>query len=340
MSYEELGAHATEIVRKAKEWELTRLGYTDMGDGTWMPPAGYSYADTQPTNYGDPGGTATQTTSSQDMVDRDMAEIDGKYDDIPELFSPFTWLPDPTSFDGAITGMENVQARLSAGAEDTTDPASGSPVPANLVLDGMDTSSDYLARWTGVAAMAFKQNFVDTFESITTNQFLAASYVKGALEAEKSLWHAARANVDQIAEDTLTALEHMDDCGKNEWSMAFTVAGAVVAIAAIPFTGGASTLAFTAVGGALSIGGAAIGNTDDPPELPMAGESPEAVCDAMREALRELKSEISKAEQKVYDSMVDLNNILAVNRSLFVAPRPDLADSGPGDIRDDMGVPR
>lgn len=337
MVYSELAANAAEIVKKAKEWELNRKGYLDMGDGRWMPPAGYSYAD-QSSSYD--GSTATDTMTSQDLVDRDMAELSAKYDDIPELYSPYTWLPDPATFDAAVTGLEDVQRRLSSGSGDANDPATGTVIPANTVLDGMDTSADYLARWTGIAAMTFKENFVDTFESITTNQFLAASYVKGAVQAEQSLWKIARDNIDKIATDTLHALDHMDACGKNQWSMAFTVAGAVVAIAAIPFTGGASTLAFTAVGGALAVGGAAVGSTPDPPELPMSGESPEAVCNAMREAIRKLGVEITAAETKVYDSMADLNNVLALNKELFVAPRPDLADTDPHNVRDHMGSAR
>jgi len=335
MSYQELSAHATEIMEKAVKWDLEHMGYIDNGDGTFTSTNSYPYGHGVP-GYGSPstGGYPTQS-----QVDSDMAEVSGRYDDVPELFSPFTWMPDPADFDSGIADLTAAMGRLSQGAG-AEDPTNGAAMPANTVLDGMDTSQDYLARWTGLAATQFKEKFVDTFESITTNQFLLASYVKGALEAEKSLWAAARENIDQIAHDTITALEECGDCGKNEWGMAFTVAGAVVALAAVPFTGGGSALAFAAVGGALSIGGAAVGNLEDPPELDMSGESASAVVDNMREAIARLKEEIAKAEQRIVDKMAELTGLVNGHKDVFVAPRPHLADAGPGSIRDDMGVPR
>lgn len=335
MSYEELAAHATEIMEKAMKWDLERMGYIDNGDGTYTSTSSY------PNGYGTTGYSSPSTGGypAQSQVDADMEEVSNRYNDVPELFAPFTWLPDPADFDAGIEDLTAAMGRLSQGAG-AEDPTNGSAMPANTVLDGMDTSQDYLARWTGLAATQFKEKFVDTFESITTNQFLLASYVKGALEAEKSLWDAARRNIDEIAEDTITALEECGDCGKNEWGMAFTVAGAVVALVAVPFTGGGSALAFAAIGGALSIGGAAVGNMDDPPELDMSGESAEAVVNNMRDAISKLKDEISKAEQKIVDKMTELTGLVNSNKDVFVAPRPNLADAGPGSIRDDMGVPR
>ncbi len=335
MSFEELSAHAQEIVEKAMEWDLERMGYMKVGDNEWMPRSSYGGRGGQYPGYG--GSTMTQSE-----VDADMAEVSGRYDDVPGLFDAFSSLPDPASFEAGIDDLTSALGKLSQGSGGE-DPTNGSPTPANTILDGMDTSQDYLARWTGIAAAQFKENFVDTFESITTNQFLLTSYIKGALEAEKSLWDAARRNIDEIAEDTITALEEMGDCGKNEWSMAFSVAGAVVALVAVPFTAGGSLVAaatFAGIGGALSIGGAAVGNMEEPPELDMSGESPEAVIGNMREAITKLKDEISKAEQKIADKMTELQGIVDGHRELFVAPRPNLADSGPGDIRDDMGVPR
>lgn len=321
MSFEELGGHASEIVTKAQEWELRKRGYSEV-DGGWV-------------NYSGPGYT-------QDRVDADMAEISAKYEDVPELFTEFMSLPDPASFDAGIEDLRATMGRLSQG-QGTKDPTSDMTPPANIVLDGMDTSQSYLARWTGIAASQFKANFVDTFESITTNQYLLAGYVKGALEAEKSLWHAARDNIDQIAESTITALDEMGDCGKNEWSVGLAVVGAVVAVAAVPFTAGGSLVAaatFAGIGGALSVGGAAAGTMEDPPEVSMSGESPEAVIGQMRETIGKLKDEIRNEEQKIADKMTELQVLVASHRELFVAPRPDLADTGPGDVRDDFGVPR
>ena len=316
MAYSDLAAKAQEIVAKAQEYDLRDRGYVKDGH-----------------RYYDTSGYKTQ-----EEIDADMKDVSGKYADVPGLFAPFESLPDPLSYDYEISQLEDVQKKLSSG-EKNDDPVSSSFYPANPTLDNMDTTQGYIARWTGVAAETFKENFVDKFESVTQNQFLLTGVVKGALQAERGIWVAARRDIEDIADHTISGIEHADDCGKNDWTMAFAVVGAVVSIAAVPVTGGAS-LALAAVGAAASVGGTAVGNMDDPPEEKFQGESAEAVVNEMRKAISSLKDHIRKAEEKIQSTMNDVNNVISGNPDYFVLPRPHLADADEHTVRDDFGVPR
>ena len=317
MAYEDLAAKAQEIVQKAQEYDLQDRGYLKDGD-RYIDTSGYK---------------------TQEQIDQDMQDVSSKYADVPGLFAPFESLPDPLAFDYEISQLEDVQKKLSSG-EKNDDPVSSGFYPANPTLDGMDTTQDYLARWTGIAASTFKENFADKFESITQNQFLLTGVVKGALQAERGIWVAARKDIEDIADKTISGIEHADDCGKNDWTMAFAVVGAVVSIAAVPVTGGTSALALAAIGAAASVGGTAIGNTDDPPEEGYQGESASAVVDQMRKAIQSLKGHIRDAEEKVQTTMNSVHDTITSAPDLFVLPRPNLADSTSQTVHDDFGVPR
>ena len=315
-SFQDLGSMAQEIVKKAQQYDLQRKSYLEV-DGEWRDMTG---------------------ERTQEMVDRDMADVSTKYADVPGLFAPFESIPDPGAFDYEIGQLDSVLGKLSAGAKNQ-DPVGRSFYPANTTLDGMDTTAGYIQRWTGVAASTFKENFVDTFESVTQNQFLLTGVIKGALQAQQGIWTGVRKDIVDIADKTLSGIEHCDDCGKNDWTMAFAVVGAVISIAAVPVTGGAS-LALAAVGGAVAVGGTAIGNSDEAPSEGYSGESAEAVVEAMRRAITSLKGHITDAETKIQKAMNDNIGVVNANRDLFVAPRPNLANADPGNVKDDFGVPR
>lgn len=317
MSYDDLYSKSQQIVELAMEYDLQDRGYYKQGD---------RYIDM----YGE---------RSQQQVDADMKDVSTRYADVPALFAPFCSLPDPASYDYEISQLGDSQGRLSSGTKND-DPVSSSFYPANPTLDNMDTTQDYIARWTGVAAMAFKENFVDKFESVTQNQFLLTGVVKGALQAEQGIWYAARKDIEEIADKTISGIKHADDCGKNDWTLAFAIVGAVVAIAAVPVTGGAS-LALAAVGAGLSVGGTAIGNMDDPPsDNSYSGESAEAVVNSMRKGISSLKEKISHQEQKIQDAMSSNADMVGANPELFELPRPNLADADPDTVQDDLGHAR
>ncbi|MGI5215513.1 hypothetical protein [Plantactinospora sp. CA-290183] len=260
------------------------------------------------------------------------------YAGVPGIFQPFTEMPKPETFDGMINHLATVMRKLSKGQSE--DAINGQLYPANSTLDELSGAGAWLANWTGEAASEFKANFVDKFPSVVANQFLLASVLKGALEAEREIWVRARADIDKIAHDGLEALEGAGGCGRNDWKMRFTVVAAVVALAAVPVTGGASLLAITAVGSAASV--AAEASADPPPEMRFSGESAYAVIQQVSEAATKLVEYINQQEQKIAVAMKSAQSVVGASRSSFVSARPQLAEADARNVTsgDYMGYSR
>ena len=311
MSYEQLMAHAAEIERLAVRGALEQKGFVYDGNGNPHPPM----------ELGPEGATYV------------MDDTVKQFADIPAMFAPFASMPDPADFGSMRDGLLAAMRELSTG-QTPTDPITGLGVEANITLDAMGGVGDTLRDWHGRAAAAFTLGFVEPFPSLTRNQFMLAAILKGAIEAEQEIWTNARANADKIAHDAITALEHMGDCGKNEWTMFFTVGASVAAVAATVVSGGTAVIALTAVGAASQVVAAAA--PDDPPRGQFSGETSEAVIGQVREALTRLATEIGRQEQKIATAMGSCRAYVAANRASFVAPRPALADATAGTIRDPL----
>jgi hypothetical protein len=262
------------------------------------------------------------------------AKATSDFADIPGLYEPFSLMPDPATYNGMIQDLSNVMRTLSSG-QANTDPIDGPIYPANPTLHKLSGTQSYLENWTGKAAEDFKRNFIDPFPAVVSNQFLLTAVLKAALEAHKEMWKRARTDIDNIATTTISALDHMDDCGSNDWSMAFTVLGAVVAIAAVPVTDGASLFALAAVGSAASVASSAAGSGDDHRQR-FSGESAGAVISQMRTAIAMLADDINTSEQKIVKATNDTYGTVAGSRSAFVSNRPMLANANADDIKTDQ----
>ena len=310
MSFEQLMQHARDIQQKAIEKSLEQHGVR-------RAPR--------------PGQPAL---SPMPLEAEKRQQIEQSFSDIPGLFRPFSEMPIPASFDGMIDDLSHALRMLSAG-QDPKDPINGTIYTSNTNLDKLSGSESYVEHWTGRAAMEFKSNFIDPFPSVVRNQFIIAAVLKSALEAQREIWVKARNDIDKIAHDALEALDRMDDCGKNEWTMTFTVVASVAAIAAVPLTGGASltvaALAVTAVGAASQVAAAAA--PDDPPKIQFSGETAEAVVSQLREAMSKLVELIGGQEAKISYALTNTHSLVTGGREGFVSKRPALAAATARDVR-------
>ena len=340
MSYEQLAAHAQEIQQLAVKYHLEERYSITEQDGKFYSPQ-------------DPGGTSYDSGQSSVYTDGELAakvqEAQAKFSPITDKFYDYLSLPDPANFDAPITGVKGVLNKLSLSANTTqgfSDPISGTMYPGNVELKDMTTAAEYLDNWDGVAAMTFVSNFATPFETITANQFNCAAVLANALEAEKALWAEGRKNIDTIAEQAISALKHMHDCGKNEWETAFSVVAAVVAItAATVATAGAAapvaaTIGLAAVGAGVGVAQTHIGQMEEAPKPQFSGESAEAVMNSVKEAIDKLKTYLHDAEQKIIDAMTNAASTVSSQRSNFVAKRPTLAGPANGQPgKAEVGVP-
>lgn len=320
MTFAQLAAHAEEIRAKAvrEQLNLELMAYERELDSA----SNYPF-------WGDsPGDIDRKVRQYKGEI---TPQIEAMFADVPQLFAPFEACPDPARFDTPISAMERTMAKLSTG-QASNDPVNATSYPANAELDKMSGSESYIEDWTGDAAQEFKENFIDPFPSIVHNQYALALVSRHALEAEKSIWIAARRDIDEIAHGANQALDHMNDCGGNSWNIGFAILGAVVAVAAIPLTAGASssTLAVSLAIVSGAAGAASSASYGDLEKTEFSGNSPTQVINSMREAISKLKTGIADAERTIADTMNRNQGVVAANHASFISPRPALADAGPG----------
>jgi hypothetical protein len=275
-------------------------------------------------------------------------QIEAMFGDILALYEPFTRTPDPEAFKAPINDLKNALARLSMGRGESVDPIStnGRQYPASITLEKVNGAAADIIGWSGAAAQEFKTGYLDPFPAVVSNQFLLVCVLKAALEAEQAMWRETRKNIWDIADQTYARLEHMDDCGKNEWQMTFTVVSSICAVAAVPLTSGASLaaagLAITAVGATAQVVAAV--EVEEPPKTTIEGESVDAVITSMREAITkqiryigETEARISQKLGSTNDSVYQAQRNSSPDQHFFCTRRPALADSNTGSIRHDMG---
>ncbi|MHA6802150.1 hypothetical protein [Salinifilum ghardaiensis] len=254
----------------------------------------------------------------------DYGRIQEKYQNCAQpLFEPFTRIPHPGSHQSTIDDLHDAMGCLSHGAH-MKDPISGDSIGANKDLQAIETAGDDLNGWSGAAAHAFKANFLDPFPAVATNQFLVLGIMKGAVEADQELWRRTETDILDIANQTLRALDNVGSCGKSDFEFTLSVASAVAAIGAIPFTGGASA-AFAAVGAASAVGGAAQKGYE---AVKGSGGSAEQVVNSMKSAIDKLTEHIREKQGEITKALNGYaGEVGQQNRpnSPFVSPRPELA---------------
>lgn len=287
--------------------------------------------------FKDDGGTWHKFFGDEDQEEFDRVWMisQNEYAEVPGLFTEFVGMPDPPALNDAITNMDAVLTALSVGRDGLTDPVTGQPYPFNTELKAMTTAADYLDEWDGLAVLNFRENFIDRFHERTLNQFNAGVVLINALRAHQELWTEAQKNVTTIANDTITALDHKNDWGKNDWDMTFSVVSAVVAIGGLVVaSGGVAAIGLGAVGAGTGLASAFNGNREEAPPLPLGGETARAVVDSMKTALDNLKTHIRTAEEKIDSALSATQGDLTGQSADYVAPAPTLTVDNP-----DVGRP-
>ncbi|GAB2744396.1 hypothetical protein GCM10027174_17630 [Salinifilum aidingensis] len=287
MSSEQLVAQAKQIEQRAAEVEYQQM-MQRQADSKAPPPIRYE-------------------------------DIQQKYEGaaVP-LFEPFTRIPDPSSYDAPIEDLAAAMEQLSSG--EMKDPIGDKPIPANPDLNRIDGAGDTLEGWTGEAADNFKKNFLDPFPSVSKNQFLLLGVLKGALEADQARWQNTDQDIRTLAQETLDGLDNVASCGKNELKFVFSVASAVAAIGAVPFSAGASA-GIAAVGAAGAMGAAGM----DAAKMTREGGSVEQVMRSMKDGIDKLTKETRESGSKVARALNGVPGEVQSDRSAFVSARPALA---------------
>ncbi|WP_141692094.1 hypothetical protein [Nocardia brasiliensis] len=265
------------------------------------------------------------------------------YSDIEPALEPYLRMPNPTAYDALIQrikdAMELLNTReaafetaLTRGVHTTSDS-----------LDRLSTAGGFLSEWTGEAAIAFKANYIDGFKTKVGYDFTALSTMKGAFEAHKAMWEAARKDIVTIAHNTMVTLQHYSEPSKNDAKFYYAVLSAIgtVSAAVITVLTGGATAPIVGIGAAASIGAASESSSSSTStEATVGGSSPEAIIRSMLKEIDNLRHHIQTVEADAAKKLGLLEDGVYKNKDKLVPARPRLADMSDRDLYGRSGMGR
>lgn len=297
-------------------------------------------------------------------------EVASWFADLDDIFKELGQLPDHDAIKPKADELKAAMTPLAGRPCD--DLSDGTSYDQDQAYRYVGDTATYLDEWKGDAAIAFKTQFAPAFQDVAVHEFRAVQSLKGALMAEAELWKKGREDVLTLIKETDAALDDYEGGrdGAADAAFALAVIGAIVAVAAVPATGGTSAaLYWTMAGSALAVSGAVVSYPDEPKkELSIKGDSPHDICQSMREAVVDMKLQWIDDEAFIRDKLYILTDTMqgysqpagtdpkeaeprprytggyypgtsdhVYNEKTiweFRLPRPALADSTPGNITD------
>lgn len=249
---------------------------------------------------------------------------DDAIESLDGVFEPFSSLPEPGGFDGYLTELGSAMEKLATGSGE--DPISRLPMNENVDLLEINSIAGELTEWEGDAMESFRDHVQTPFPGVVNNLYNATTVLYGAVEAEKAVWTAARNDLRTIEEKAISSAEKFCTTGASQASFFITVAGAVVAVALAPVTGGGSlAVGVAAVAGAFSITSSAVSTDWDI-------ETPEEAVSAIKNSVELLKGAIEDGEKKIQKALRDLNGLLAAGGRPYELTGDIHLESGPGGL--------
>ena len=301
--------------------------------------------------------------------DQWRGEIRSWFADIEDLFDDLADFPEPgplrsraNQFTAALSQMAGP-----SGHTDISESHEYSPSAAFEQLSVIDTK---LKDWTALTISAFKDNFIPPLERVVHNQFEAIVSLRGPMLASAAMWEKARPDVCNLIDASNAALNSYEgQRNPGAESFALGLIGAIIAVAAVPFTGGTSAMVYWAIASAsFSVAGAAVALPNEPEkELQIKGDWPADMAESLREEIGKLRMQLLEDEIFIRDQIRTLADLLAGYTAPpgtpprprdyppygggtdptyrqdtvheFTMPRPDLADLPESEIPDGFGEP-
>lgn len=229
-------------------------------------------------------------------------EIGSSYADIAPRFGLFDDLPSRDDFSGAISAVGSAMGKLAVTGQGaaTIDALTIEPNHAFANMERIATDAD---AWKGDAAQEFIENYKAQMPYVPQSQYVAASVLVAAMEAQAQLYEKAKENILDIGNKTLGALEAADGRGNATFSFAMTVFAAVGTVAITALSAGTVPVVIAvAIGAGASAGSART--------LPHDVESPEAVMDAFYSALTDLDNQIVAREKEIEKGLQDFAKLI------------------------------
>lgn len=260
--------------------------------------------------------------------------LEEKYRWIPDLFEPYTRLPDPAGFDPLIASMEQVMRSLGM-----PNVRGGELELGGTGIGLIGQASTEISEWVGDAAGSFTL-FASHYQGIARNQVALADVLRRAMKANKRIFERTRTDIYDVAAKTEVALKGSGTFGGADLEATLSIISAVAGLASAVATGGATLpLAFAVAGAGTGVGAAIAGHEDDKKKkgLHIGGHTVDTVLESMVNATSDVRAAIDEEERKIVRILRDNHDVVADAKKfdpknkrngakLIVAPRPKTAD--------------
>lgn len=236
--------------------------------------------------------------------------------------------PDPNQFDSIVSSAADASNDLynEHSGVGKADPAYRS---ASTALEG----------WQSDAARDFRDFYWNELPTVIGNQAVTAAVLAHGASAIRAAWSRHRADLEDIANKTLTALEAVRSSSQTDPAAFLSILGGLVTIAggliAIPSGGTSLALAgatVSIISGSITVARGTVASEGEGTKVPLGGETVMSVLFNMASALAQAKTEIQQADRDIAAGLSELNRVITSNetvdgssktlRSLYVFPPP------------------
>lgn len=276
--------------------------------------------------------------------DQWYAEIRSWFEDIEEMFDDLADLPDGDAIRAQAYELDAALGPM-AGPSGHTDISGGNEYGPSPAFEKLNSIPSLLQDWNGIAADRFKSSFIPPLERVAHHEFEAIVSLRSPLLAAAKMWDEARKDVSGLIVEANSALDDFEGGkGAADAVLALSIVGAVIAVAAVPFTGGGSAALYWAMAGsATAVAGAVVGYPQEPTqELDISGDSPAEIAQSLRQAILDMKLQWIETEAFIRDKIRSLSDLMSgyTARDEDTPPRPRYPYTGgsPGDYTYDQAT--
>lgn len=256
--------------------------------------------------------------SEDDWKEIVRPDVERMFSDLPDLFAPFEWLPEESTFKELAKSLDPALECLVAEGDhaDFVEQRSVGPNPAYNIVNSV---AAWIPDWSGEAATAFEGDVAPTIPYVVWNEFNAVLGLRGSLFAAYDMWLEARRDVCRLVESAQHAIDlQRANAGGASATAVLTLIGAIASVVAIPLSGGASapvgaSLAVhlnlvSGVSGLMAAGVDAAEKQPPDTKAELAGESPAEIIDSLRRELRLLGDRIYDQEWRIASNLIELTD--------------------------------
>lgn len=338
-------SNLAEIRKAAITSDMEHRGYTEVG-GEFHKEGTYGAMGHVRIDYYVSHGSVRIETTGGELPDADATaeqmrtELDAEVfdywgDEINDLFLDWiTSRPSAGDFSGPAEVMTAGAGEISPGPQNFDDQGeAGDYTAGNPRLAGdLSNLATHTSHLQGLYAQEFASRYVAYLGPVIERQSSLAAILAIALRGERDIWEKVDTDFTSLLERAETAMRESSPKVGSSADGAKLLLGVVGAVAgvitAIPTAGGSVAIAAAVIGGSASVAGGLI---QDPPshpkvELDLAGSTPQAVRDKIKDELMRFGDAIELEERVLLDILEDVSGAAtsAEGAPFFDLSRPSI----------------